>query len=297
MDDRGHQIINLAKRFGWLLAGLAIFFVARWLWQIDRAAWVQLWHLQWLWLGLATVILWGWYLLRFFAWHLISRSHGYQTGHGQNLRMWMISELLRYIPGNVWSFMRRWQGSVEGGSTPSSAGQAIIIEAMAQTSGAALIAVWLLPAPWSVLSFTGLLVINLTINYSLAWIWKKWRKHDQPPRLSYAEICRLIFVYVVAWLLFGLASAVLYQAFPVLPRVSWIVLGMINVAAWLVGYLSLVTPMGLGVREVSFVGLIRDYLAAPLAGLVTLVTRLWMVIAELLLLGVVVTLFRTHESK
>lgn len=296
MDDRGHQTIIWLKRSGWLLAGLAILFVVRWLWQIDRAAWIQLWHLKWPWLVLATIILWGWFLLRFLAWHIISRSHGYQTGRRKNLRMWMISELLRYVPGNIWSFMRRWQGSVEGGSTPGSAGQAVMIEALAQTSGAGLVAAWYLPWPWSGLVFSSVLVMYFSINTLLAWLWKKWRKHDLPPHLSITELLRLIFLYVASWVVFGIASAALYQAFTGLPQISWVFLTVTNVMAWLIGYLSIVTPMGLGVREVTFVGLVRDYLAAPLAGLVSLVTRLWMVIAEIILLGAVMLFFKNNES-
>ena len=56
-------------------------------------------------------------------------------------------------------------------------------------------------------------------------------------------------------------------------------LGCASILAWLIGYVSLITPGGVGVREASFVLLTAPWLSQPEAMLISLIQRvLWTIV-------------------
>jgi len=87
----------------------------------------------------------------------------------------------------------------------------------------------------------------------------------------------LIF-QLLAWLFFGLGSFIVIQT--VHPLTNNLLMFSIPVAAWIIGYLSLITPMGLGVREVVFITLLMPYMNIADATVITVFSRINMVIVE-----------------
>ena len=63
----------------------------------------------------------------------------------------------------------------------------------------------------------------------------------------------------------------------------------------MIGFLSLLTPSGLGVREGILALLLAQVFAAPLPTVIAIVARLWMVLAELLGAGVALVLWRKRK--
>jgi len=288
MDDRPGKSVNGWQIVGWLITLLALFFVGRWLAQLDQAVWSSLLHVNKTWLIGSLLILQLWFLMRFAAWEVIVRRHGSEAQRHQTLRTWTLSELARYVPGNVWSFAAKYRSSVSGGATKTGAVQALVIEALAQVAGALMTAAlfynsaqywWV--AMLVVIAFPTLMPVIL----SLVAKWKKWQ---EAPRVGMTESLGLLLWYSLLWIVFGVATAMIYRSFPEAPRVDMMWLIGANVAAWLIGYISIVTPMGLGVREVAFVRLTTDVVPSAFASLVSLVTRVWFVVSELLFLGLVI---------
>ena len=66
--------------------------------------------------------------------------------------------------------------------------------------------------------------------------------------------------------------------------------------AWVIGFLSFLTPGGLGVREGLLSLLLSSYMPAPQATLIALICRVWMLSAEIVLAGVAFVLNR-HLKK
>lgn len=61
---------------------------------------------------------------------------------------------------------------------------------------------------------------------------------------------------------------------------------------WIVGFLSFLTPGGIGIREGLLGLLLANYMPAPQATLVALLCRVWMLSAEMVLAGVAFALNR-----
>ena len=67
-----------------------------------------------------------------------------------------------------------------------------------------------------------------------------------------------------------------------------------NAGAYWIGYVSLITPSGLGFREGALAWMLSSFFPAPVAVALSLVTRLWSTAGELL--GVVLV-WVVPESK
>lgn len=288
MDDRPRPTIGWTKILGWALSLIALAIVGSWLWQLDRTVWSQLRQLNPGFLALSLVLLQGWFITRFLAWRLISQRHGYQSGSGENLRMWAVSEFMRYIPGNVWSFAARWRGSLTGGVSKASATQALMIEALGLVGGALLLVGLTSQLNWWWGVLMAMAAYVVLMPRLLPWITKKFR-WEQPAQIASRQLFWLVLLYAGSWFLFGLAHAAVYYSFPTPPVILIVHLVAYSVLAWLLGYLSLITPMGLGVREATLAGLLRTSAGLELsfASLITITSRLWLILSELVFVTLV----------
>lgn len=288
MDNNTSARVNWWRLLGWVVAVLALLYLVRWLWQVDKSVWLSLRHLRIWWLVGALAVFQLWFLLRFAAWEFIVRRYGVESQRHVTLRNWTVSELMRYAPGNVWSFASKYRTSVTSGASGAGAIKALVIEAWSQVLGAALVAIlffyihqlwWLALAIVAVFPYSTPIILRLV---------EKWKKLATDQTISITESLGLLLWYGLVWMVFGIATAMVYLSFPDVPAVtmSWLI--GINVMSWLIGYLSVITPMGLGVREVTFVKLSAVHLTQSIASLVSLVTRLWFILSELVFLTLVV---------
>lgn len=293
MDNRRRSPVAILRQIGWLLSVVALLFLGRWLWHVDHRVWAEMRSWRPAWLGVSLVLFQLWFYVRWLAWDFISQRHGYQHGRRANIRMWVKSELTRYIPGNVWSFATRYHGSVVGGSEKSAAVQAIILENLGLVGGALVVVCFLGSKPW-LMAMAPVVVVAyaLVIPRFLPILLQRWKPDLPLTAMPSSEAVRLVLHYAVSWVIFGLAHAAIYRAWPAAPAVSVWTLTGISVMAWLIGYISIVTPSGLGAREIAFVSLTRPFLSAGLASLFAIVSRVWAIVSEVVFLGIVMLFSR-----
>lgn len=287
MDDPRRPRLKIWTMLGWVLSLAALAFVIKWVSGVKGEVWGTLFHLKIGWVAASLVLFQVWFWLRFMAWEKISASQGYGGERHENLRMWTISELIRYVPGNVWSFAARYRGVRTGGTERGASANALVAEAGSLVAGAAIVTT--LFAPLGAVT-TAAAIVAVGAVVALIFLPKiivRLPKHQVVQPLPH--LGRIIWWYVLVWLVYGVATACLWYAFPDSRGMSFTVAIGVNVGSWLIGYLSIITPMGLGVREVAFVKLLPLTVGQALGTMVAIVTRLWFVICELVFLGLVLT--------
>ncbi len=251
----------------------------------------------WLLLGLAGLEL-TW-LFESATWNSILAGLGGHLRFFRAARAWFLSNLMRYIPGNIWQFLGMVEMAAEDGvlrpvTLASIAVHQVILTATGLTLAALYFAVggqgaWLSrmrPLLWFVPLSLFLLQPRL-LEWSLNWLLVRLGRHPLRITLTWPGIWLLVLRYSVVWLAEGLSYAALVRA--VAPY-GWAALpGLVAawVMAYLAGYVSLLTPSGLGVREAVMVLLLAPVLPAPVAALVAVAVRLLMVLAEVLGAGLV----------
>ncbi len=293
MDDRGGPSLGRWRWVGWVVSVLALGFVVRWLLRVDRSVWHSFSSLNLGWLAVSLAFFLVWFWLRFRVWEFIIHRHGYEHGRGQNLRMWTTTELLRYIPGNVWSFAGRYKGARAGGVERGATIQAIALEAGGLVAGAALVTAVSAGGRW--IFVAGLLFI-LVMAYGPRLLQRLLRLVKQEtPLISRLESLSILVGYTGVWIVYGFAHVALFFAMrSTLGTISFGTAMSVSVLAWLIGYITLITPMGLGVREATLAKTLtlNSNIALSTAGAVALVSRVWMVVSELVFLGLVMVVSR-----
>lgn len=296
MDDSSGSRVNWLRLIGWLLTLAAFWFIGRWLITQDRQVWKTALDLHPGWLAIALGLFLLWFYLRATSWDRISRLHGFGEGRHVNFRLWTQSELMRYVPGNIWSVAARFRGATEGGVSRGGSAQALALEALLQLTGAAIVASWFWLGGWWKATALGLFAaLPFLLPRMMPWLWRILRRTSTLPAIAPNELNILIGLYTLVWLVFGLANAAIFYAFESLPLVDIGSLIGLNVAAWLIGFLSFITPMGLGVREVVIVKLFAPVLASGPASIVAVVSRIWLIISEVVFFGLA-TLFGRKRS-
>jgi glycosyltransferase 2 family protein len=212
-------------------------------------------------------------------------------------RIWFLSNLARYVPGNVWSFV----GAVELARREGVA-RPVTLAVMAYTQvlsvGVALLAgLPVLLAEWARLGRPALLgAVAVAVVAGVAAAFRRQLlalARRRLPGLDGADlvpapgtIALLVIGYAAYWAVTGLAFAALVaSAYRLSPGDVPLVVAA-YAAAYAVGFLSLLTPAGLGVREGVLVVALSPVLPAGPALVVALVSRVWMMVAELAGAGV-----------
>ena len=102
---------------------------------------------------------------------------------------------------------------------------------------------------------------------------------------------------ILLWICQGFAFFLFVQSFA---SVQWTDAGVLTACfafAWIIGFLSFLTPGGLGIREGLLGLLLANYMPAPQATLVALLCRVWMLSAEIVLAGVAFALNRRVKKQ
>lgn len=102
--------------------------------------------------------------------------------------------------------------------------------------------------------------------------------------------------HILLWICQGLAFFLFVKSFT---PVGWEHAGILAACyafAWIIGFLSFLTPGGLGIREGLLVVLLSNYMPASQATLVSLLCRVWMLSAECVLAGVAFSLRRQNTG-
>jgi uncharacterized membrane protein YbhN (UPF0104 family) len=240
---------------------------------------------------LATALLALSYGLVAWLWGVaLGRAAGTRPAAGA--RVWFLSNLARYVPGNVWSYV----GAVELARREGVARRTTLaVMALTQvlSVGVALLAgLPVLVAERARLGRPALLgAVVVAAGAALAVVFRRRLLGLARRRLpgfdpaslapSAGTVVLLVVGYAAYWAVTGLAFAALVASLASLDAADVPLVVAAYAAAYAVGFLALLTPAGLGVREGVLVVALAPVLPAGPALVVALVSRVWMMLVEL----------------
>jgi hypothetical protein len=264
---------------GVLLVGLAVRAIVV-NWQSVRAQQVD-WDLSPAWLAASVAVVFLGYGVLIEAWRRVVLSLGEHLAFSSAARIWFLASLGKYIPGKVWSIAGAAVLARRAGVDPSVAvAGAIVLQALALASGAAAVAFTardtfqaigaeLIPiAAGVLLACVG--GIGLLASQPLLDRISRMLPASFPPlrAINPGTLAMAFAANLVAWFAYG--TALLFLARGVLPGVSLSLPQAVGVftCSYLVGFIALFAPGGLGPRESVFLLMLAgDIGLKPAAGL------------------------------
>jgi hypothetical protein len=224
-------------------------------------------------------------------------------------RIYMLSNMGKYIPGKVWAVVGKGYLLARHGADAVVATRAVVLELVLAVAAGLFVCFPLLGivlpihAPWSGLTLCAWLILPGLLGMRLmagrvrrlAWL--------EASGLSLPTLGILFGIYSVSWVVYGFSFWLLVRAVnPV--SISFLPHAIASMGnAWLAGLAVVLAPAGLGVRESVLLLLLKGWLPLGVAAVLALGARVWMTLGELLALGIAYVLPArdapsiTHSSK
>lgn len=240
-------------------------------------------------LGASSLLLMIGYAISAANWaYIVNDLGGPQIPKTDAIRLFMMANLGRYIPGKIWQITGLAALARDRGVTPGIAvGAAVLGQGIALVVAAGLgIGVYhtLLPSGYSVLIsavLIGSVIILAAIPISFkagAELWLRLTGSQPIGTLNPTSGLRWLLLYLVNWIVYSLAFWMMVASFS--SDVSLIPVAAAFPAAYVLGYLMIFAPAGLGVREGFLIAFLSPYLGVGPSGIIAVVARLWTTLTE-----------------
>jgi hypothetical protein len=206
----------------------------------------------------------GWVLVQGALWQLVLRVFGARVRFRDALAQLWFANLGKYLPGKVWAAVGRVTMCTRCGVTAAVSGVALFVENVSFILAGALVAAVLLPvagltAPAALgrlpVAVAGAVVLGLVIVHPRVWgslarlVLERLGRPPVAVRVTYPVSLALVLCYVGSWTVLCAGMFVWSGAFiPFDAGLGFRIVGL-YVVSWSVGYVTMVAPAGLGVRE------------------------------------------------
>jgi uncharacterized membrane protein YbhN (UPF0104 family) len=107
----------------------------------------------------------------------------------------------------------------------------------------------------------------------------------------------MLVIFMIHWAAYLKAWLYLKSAFVMLDGQAVFLLAAVYSLSWFIGFITLITPGGLGVREVSFVLLSSNYLTKQQASFLSLFLRVWLIAVDIILFLLSVAVLKCFPCK
>ncbi len=231
------------------------------------------------------------------TWRATVQAWGERIPVADAARIWFVSNLGRYVPGKVWQIGAMGVMAQRVGVSPVAAvGSALVVSLVHVVVGFGVVAatgrdLLVGTAPRGELLAAAIAVLGVAVLTAPWWIPATLRllaritgRTIAAPRLPPRAIWVAALGSAVAWVLFGLAFREL--ALALLGSVTGDAAPYVAVftLSYLLGFVALFAPGGIGVRELSMAALLvgASLTTAPEAALLVVASRLWLTVLEIL---------------
>lgn len=275
-----------------------------------RSRWPELrahdWELDAGWLALSAGFMLASWALEIAIWRSLLADAGGRLGFVPAARIWFLSAIVRYIPGNVWQPLSMTLQAQRAGVRPEATLTSVALYQVAILLAAApLAAVYFgVSGNWGLLTgylssvAPALIALGLApvlafilrpdlLAGLLAWLLEKAGRPRLEVRFTRARLVAVLTLAAADWLLWGACFATLtfaIQPFTPGERATLFPhLVAVYPIAYVIGFLSFITPSGFGVREGAFYVLLAPLLGGGVVTVAALAMRVWNLLGEIVM--------------
>ena|SRR3989344_4899255 len=243
----------------------------------------------------------GYFYMRALSWKSMINFLGESASKERGLSIWFLSEATRYFPGNIWSFASRVYLARQNHLSSNLATLILPIEIIIVVVTTTLLSSYAIIKNLGTLPVESRIFIPIIAFLAISFVLllfhtriKQLFKKIFELNLNLNALTSVIIFQLLGWSLYSFATIILVLGFVKVD--NYLLLFSTTILAWLIGYLSFITPMGLGVREGTFVLLMGTEIGINQAIFIALLSRLILIAAEIINLLFWVIAKRKHIS-
>ena len=111
------------------------------------------------------------------------------------------------------------------------------------------------------------------------------------------QVVQIFCIKLFTWGMYLLAWSSFQLVFPLMPLDNLIFLCATYTLAWLVGFLSMITPSGIGVRESAFILFSSTQVEFHILAFLAVFVRIWLTLIDLMLVTISYTYFKFYRKE
>lgn len=273
------------------IPAVLFYFIGRSIWRQWDTIQAFPWDLDGRWLALSAVAFWADFVLLIVLWktflYVISDK---RISTIVAYKISALSNLGKYVPGKVWAFL----GIVyflkrRGFAATEALASTALHQAYTVVAGLLFVSAVLGTEIWGRLPLVSVLVglvLGVIVIYPPVFSFllnralRLLKRDPLPYTLSFGRAFALLIAYIFAWVLYGISFWCLLKGIGLDHPPFWSMVAASS-AAYLIGFLAIFAPGGLGVREGVLLVLIAPHVPVGLAATVAVIARVWITIVEL----------------
>jgi len=251
------------------------------------------WNFNIKFLILSAILLWAAISAYIYViYFIVKRLSGVKIKYIQMYRIINITNIGRYLPGKLWNVLGFFMYVEEYGIGKKQATLSIMASEVAGKGGALFLGLFYFLFSSKFQNFLPVMIILLAacltvmhprildklVNYGLKLIKR------QPVKIefSYRDMLLFFLMYIGVWLTYSVAFYTLVKSItPV--EINFLHFSPILPMCWVVGYVMLFAPGGIGVREGMLTLTLSEFMSPEVALVIAIAQRIWTLVVEGLL--------------
>jgi len=277
-----------------LVIGIAFWFVYKILNESGEKLDLSQIHFNIDYLGLSSIILLLSWLWGAFLWKLIIGKLGVKLSISKSYIATMLPQLGVYIPLKIWAFLGVMYFNKKFGVPKPISALGVVIQQLTYIIAGIIVSVATVPflfsksIPYLYLSISLVLIVifihpkslQLLIRFSER-IFKIRQEERLENQLKIKDILFITLGQIVYWFLFGLAFIIIARSIDIEIVGIESQLASSFIISKTFGYISILTPGGIGVQEVSLAFFLKGIISPVYLVILIVIVRLWFIIVQL----------------
>lgn len=281
--------MKLLKKIGQLLIYLLVFYFIG---KIIFNQWAEinsaLKEINLYWLILSVVLIFFILIFQSYIWHFLLKQNRTNLHFYSSFTAYYKSLITRYLPGGIWIFLSRLYLTSKLGFKKTQVLFLILVESIITVVTGSLVAFIFQPsseyAPLLSILFALLFLIGVIFLLSPTYLMKVYylflKKEIEIIPLKFKGLITAVIYYLLIWLFSGFWLLAIINSITNIDLSSWLIITGIYSAAWVIGFIIIFIPSGLGIRDIFIIGLLGQLIGIPQAILVTVAARIVYLIGE-----------------
>ena len=243
----------------------------------------------------AFLVMFAWMVVYGFTWKVLLAGMGERISLFNSVSVLAVSQVGKYIPGKLWFTVGRMYLAKKHGVSEAKTAVSTAMELALSLLGAVILfglAVALVPRGMTpsrvylaflLVPFCVVAVYPPILNRVTGFILKRLHQPVFEIRMTFIRLLAVLGLFVLMWVIQGLGCYLLIRSFYPLDLSRLPMVAGAFALSWILGFIVLISPAGLGVREGIFTFALRLVVPEPVAIIAALLSRVWITVTEGLL--------------
>jgi uncharacterized membrane protein YbhN (UPF0104 family) len=243
----------------------------------------------------AFLVMFVWMFVYGFTWKVLLAGLDEHISLFNSVSVLAVSQVGKYIPGKLWFTVGRMYLAKKHGVSEAKTAVSTAMEIALSLLGAvvlfglavALVPRGVIPArvylAFLLVPFCVVAVYPPILNRITGFILRRLHQPVFEIRMTFLGLLGILGLYVLMWVIQGLGCYLLIRSFYPIELSRLPMVAGAFALSWILGFIVLISPAGLGIREGIFTFALRLVIPEPVAIIAALLSRIWITGSEGLL--------------